>query len=248
VCNAAVALIAVGVVLRVLAFLRREAFWAVGAFDERFSGYGCDELDWFYRARAQGYRENLVPQREEIVERTQEQVSYMLEGQFELLLVKQQEYDAYEGYLEAVRDYWLARADLAREVGTSLPSTAQTAGDVIGAEELTRPHDAGMGHEGVKMDHTDIRTQEPNRRSAMTTRRACCLDGTGVARRPRSSLARPATPSTGHNSQNRRKQRDFQTDIPSEGERLRPCAHVEWVDAAVSREGWRQEFHLVAEE
>jgi cobalt-zinc-cadmium efflux system outer membrane protein len=107
------------------------------------------------KARAQGYRENLIPQREEIVERTQEQVSYMLEGQFELLLVKQQEYDAYQAYLEAVRDYWLARTDLAREVGTSLPSGAQTAGDVTGAEELTRPHDPGMGHQGMQMDRTE---------------------------------------------------------------------------------------------
>lgn len=35
----------------------------------------------------------------------------------ELLLAKQQQYDAYQGYLEAVRDYWLARIDLMRTVG-----------------------------------------------------------------------------------------------------------------------------------
>jgi len=51
----------------------------------------------------------------------------MLEGQFELLLAKRQEYEAYQGYLEAVRDYWLARTDLARAVGTTLPSSAQSA-------------------------------------------------------------------------------------------------------------------------
>jgi hypothetical protein len=36
--------------------IRREAFWTVGGFDERFTSYGCDEMDWFYRARAEGYR------------------------------------------------------------------------------------------------------------------------------------------------------------------------------------------------
>jgi cobalt-zinc-cadmium efflux system outer membrane protein len=77
------------------------------------------------KARAREYREGLIPQREEVVERTQERVSFMLEGQFELLLAKQQEYEAYQGYIEAVRDYWLARTDLARAVGTMLPSSAQ---------------------------------------------------------------------------------------------------------------------------
>jgi glycosyltransferase involved in cell wall biosynthesis len=36
--------------------VRREAFATVGLFDERFNQYGCDEIDWFYRARACGYR------------------------------------------------------------------------------------------------------------------------------------------------------------------------------------------------
>ena len=36
--------------------LRSEAFWVVGGFDERFTAYGHDEVDWFYRARHCGYR------------------------------------------------------------------------------------------------------------------------------------------------------------------------------------------------
>jgi GT2 family glycosyltransferase len=35
--------------------MRREAIWSVGEFDERFVTYGCDEIDWFYRARHCGY-------------------------------------------------------------------------------------------------------------------------------------------------------------------------------------------------
>jgi GT2 family glycosyltransferase len=36
--------------------LRTEAFVATGPFDEGYVDYGCHDLDWFYRARAQGYR------------------------------------------------------------------------------------------------------------------------------------------------------------------------------------------------
>ena len=61
---------------------------------------------------AERHRIELVPRREAIVTRTQEQVNFMLVGVFELLLAKQQEYDAYQAYLEAVRDYWVARAGL----------------------------------------------------------------------------------------------------------------------------------------
>ena len=96
------------------------------------------------KARAGQYRQSLIPLREAIVARTQEEVNYMLVGQFELLLVKQQEYDAYQGYLEAVRDYWLARVELAREVGAALPSSAQGAAEVLDAEALTRPKGGGM--------------------------------------------------------------------------------------------------------
>ena len=116
----------------------------------------ADELD-AARTRAGQYRESLIPLREAIVARTQEQVNYMLVGQFELLLAKQQEYDAYQGYLEAVRDYWLARAELAREIGAPLPSSAQIGGDTLDAEVLVAPATGlgEMGHEGMQMKGTD---------------------------------------------------------------------------------------------
>lgn len=65
------------------------------------------------KARTGRFRSALIPQREEIVARTQEEVNYMLKSPFELMMMKQQEYDAYQGYLEAARDYWLARVQLA---------------------------------------------------------------------------------------------------------------------------------------
>jgi outer membrane protein, heavy metal efflux system len=47
---------------------------------------------------------------------------------FQLLTVKQGEIDARRGYLESLRDYWIARAELARALGGSLPAPA-TKGD-----------------------------------------------------------------------------------------------------------------------
>jgi len=66
---------------------------------------------------AEQYRSTLVPQREAIVAGTQRELNFMFKGAFDLLLVKQHEYDAYQGYLEAVRDYWIARTELKRAVG-----------------------------------------------------------------------------------------------------------------------------------
>ena len=68
------------------------------------------------------HRDVLIPQRESIVARSQEQQNYMIIGVFELIQAKRQEYDAYQSYLEAIRDYWLARTDLMRAVGARLPS------------------------------------------------------------------------------------------------------------------------------
>ena len=109
------------------------------------------------KQRAEHYRTSLIPLREAIVARTQEQVNFMLVGQFELLLAKQQEYDAYQGYLETVRDYWLARVELAREVGAPLPSAAQAGNDTLDAEKLIQPNDSGMGqmnHDGMQMNNS----------------------------------------------------------------------------------------------
>lgn len=75
------------------------------------------------RARAQEYRDVLIPAHEAIVEQAQKEQNYMLIGVFELIVAKQQEHEAYAGYIEAVRDYWTARAELTRAVGRHLPSS-----------------------------------------------------------------------------------------------------------------------------
>lgn len=76
------------------------------------------------------HRTALIPQRESVVARSQEQQNYMIIGVFELIQAKRQEYDAYQSYLEAIRDYWLARTDLMRAVGARLPSESAATGVV----------------------------------------------------------------------------------------------------------------------
>ena len=76
------------------------------------------------RAQAASYRDGLIPQREAVVARLQEQVNFMLTDTFNLLLAKQQEYAAYVGYIDAVQSYWSARTELMRAVGTRLPDEA----------------------------------------------------------------------------------------------------------------------------
>jgi len=101
------------------------------------------------RTIVEQYRSALVPQREAVVARQVERHNYMLIGAFELLLAKQQEYDAYQGYLEAVRDYWVARVELARAIGTRLPSAASVTERTIGVEAiLSPPAPIGGGHGG----------------------------------------------------------------------------------------------------
>lgn len=103
------------------------------------------------RAIVADYRDALVPQREAVVQRELERFNYMLIGAFELLLARQQEYDAYQGYLLAVRDYWQARVELARAVGAELPSTAAARTRALGVEAVLQPAtgaETGHGRHG----------------------------------------------------------------------------------------------------
>ena len=101
------------------------------------------------------HRESLVPQREDIVARQQERQNYMLIGVFELVQAKMAEYDAYQAYLEAVRDYWLARVELSRAVGQRLPSDADVGPLTPGVQDILKPAGATMDHSmHGGMDHS----------------------------------------------------------------------------------------------
>jgi outer membrane protein, heavy metal efflux system len=98
------------------------------------------------RARIAEYQDVMVPQRIETVASAQQEVNYMLIGIFELIALKQDEYDAYQGYLEAIRDYWLARAELGLATGTALPSNSQIGEQRVDVDQFTRPASGGMDH------------------------------------------------------------------------------------------------------
>lgn len=88
------------------------------------------------RQIAEDYRTILLPQREAIVDGTQREVNFMFEGAFELLRVKQEQYAAYQEYIQAVRDYWIARVELRRAVGGPLPDDDETFEPTIGVEAI----------------------------------------------------------------------------------------------------------------
>lgn len=118
------------------------------------------------KARAEAYRSALIPQREEVVAQMQREVNAMLIGVFELLVAKQAEYEAYAGYLEAVRDYWKARTELALAVGRRLPSSDQPARPTLDPAKLTEPDEspmpAGMDHSGHNMKWPQAPSADPH--------------------------------------------------------------------------------------
>lgn len=96
------------------------------------------------RAIAEQFVNYLNPAQDMIVKRQQQRENFMLIGQFELLLARQQQYDAYQSYLEAVRDYWMARGELARATGGGLPSDAQVPPANIGVDSVIKPAEEPM--------------------------------------------------------------------------------------------------------
>ena len=100
------------------------------------------------RTTAESYRDSLIPLRTQIVDQEQRHVNYMLRGVYDLLLAKQNEVTARRDYIEAVRDYWVAWADLERAVGGQLPmTTAETPAPMPSTPEAV-PEPAHQHHHG----------------------------------------------------------------------------------------------------
>ncbi len=72
------------------------------------------------------YRKVILPLRKRIVDLTMQKYNYMLVGAFDLLIAKQKEFDDYQKYIEAVRDYWIIRADITKAAGGRLPAEIKT--------------------------------------------------------------------------------------------------------------------------
>lgn len=77
------------------------------------------------RAVVEHYGKVIVPLRESVVKYSQEQYDAMLLGVYQLILAKQNEYSAYGEYIEALRDYWIARSDLERAIGGRIGATSK---------------------------------------------------------------------------------------------------------------------------
>lgn len=63
------------------------------------------------------FANTIVPLRERLVKLSQLEYDAMLIGVYQLVQVKQAEFSAYREYIEALRDYWIARSDLERAIG-----------------------------------------------------------------------------------------------------------------------------------
>jgi cobalt-zinc-cadmium efflux system outer membrane protein len=74
------------------------------------------------RSVVEHYRSVLLPLRERIVQLSQQSYDGMFLGVYGLLQARQNEVAAYRDYIDAVRAYWSARAELERAVGGKLPA------------------------------------------------------------------------------------------------------------------------------
>lgn len=72
------------------------------------------------RGRALHYRDTVLPLRQFIVDETQKQYNGMFVGAFELLQTKRDQVEAGRMYIEALRDYWIARSQLQQIAGGRL--------------------------------------------------------------------------------------------------------------------------------
>jgi cobalt-zinc-cadmium efflux system outer membrane protein len=76
-----------------------------------------------YRERALHYRDVLLPVRDRVVQETQLQYNAMQVGPLDLLRAKEQQIETAVRYIEALRAYWMAHADLTLLLAGRLPPT-----------------------------------------------------------------------------------------------------------------------------
>jgi cobalt-zinc-cadmium efflux system outer membrane protein len=76
------------------------------------------------RQRAQYYKDVLLPMRERIVNDTQLQFNAMNTSVFQLLIARRDQIEAGRAYVDALREYWLAKADLEQLLAGRIPGGA----------------------------------------------------------------------------------------------------------------------------
>ena len=131
---------------------RRDAL-TLAVENEVTSGIGRLE---YAREITERYRTSLLPHMASAVARRQEEVNFMLKGVFELISVKREEYDAWQAYLESMRDYWIARTALRAAVGSNLPGDEVAQSLTVGADDIVAPaNDGGAMNQSPHEHHGD---------------------------------------------------------------------------------------------
>ncbi len=97
----------------------------------------------YERQRAQYYYELMVPLRHRITDQTQLRYNAMFMGIFQLLEAKEEEINAGERYVEALRDYWVAQAELEQIIRGRLPEESRS-------EQENRRRGRGLQNAGVE--------------------------------------------------------------------------------------------------
>jgi cobalt-zinc-cadmium efflux system outer membrane protein len=75
-----------------------------------------------HRDRALGYKNDLLPVQQAIVRETELQYNAMQLGPLDLLRAKEHQIETAARYVEALRDYWTARADLGLVLAGGIPA------------------------------------------------------------------------------------------------------------------------------
>jgi cobalt-zinc-cadmium efflux system outer membrane protein len=101
------------------------------------------------RSRARYYQQVILPLRQQIVDQTQQQYNGMQVSAFQLLEAKRNQIEAGTSYIEALRDYWVARTKLEQVLSGRL-----TAFEGTGASSLSAMPHSGLGEEpGRPLQH-----------------------------------------------------------------------------------------------
>ncbi len=95
------------------------------AINARSEGREGRDLVLATRGLARYYGRVLLPERVQILDLTLKHHNMMLKGTYDLLLAKQSEVATERAYIEAWRDYWIARTQLERAVGGRLDAGVQ---------------------------------------------------------------------------------------------------------------------------
>lgn len=91
------------------------------------------------RGVVEEYGKVIVPLREKVVRFSQEQYDAMLLGVYQLIQAKQSEFEAYREYIEALRDYWIARSDLERAIGGRVEAASSSPSAGPGTSTVAPP-------------------------------------------------------------------------------------------------------------